>query len=104
MDESNPYRSDDGIARTRESVVVFLDILGYKSFIQSAYKAGTAEAALSQLRRALDKSYSFLKSTPKRMDGRRAWEARTFTDNIVIGFPIFIRKDGEAEMAIVFLV
>jgi len=77
---------------------VFLDILGFVDDVRKAEKAGKQEEYLKQLRSALAeaKAYSIegLKNTLI-TDFPDSYVIKVFTDNIVLGFPIY--DDGESE-------
>lgn len=89
--EENPYR-EAGAPKLRRSVAAFLDILGYKSQIKAAFSQGRSHEELQKLRRALDLAYRHLKEAHCPGE-RQRFQARGFTDNLVIGYPI---SDGES--------
>ena len=92
---NNPYRTIDGSPRMLPSIVCYLDILGYRQLVGKAIASNPD--ALLHLRIALDAAYPHLAawfgvntcSIP-------VWNAKTFTDNIVLAEPI--RLDGEAQL------
>ena len=93
----NPYhRSDDVIALTK-SVLVFMDILGYTDMVK---KEDDQLRALQKLYGALSNGRSWLeeKDNPIKLVNlfpKDDYYLKAFTDNIVIGWPIF--DDGEGE-------
>jgi hypothetical protein len=98
---NNPYFQADGIPKTKRSVVVVSDILGFKEEMKKAYDDGRANDLLIKLRSAINNSYSLLKYESQLSHGfAKEYEMKTFTDNIVIGFPI--ERDAEAEMGSAF--
>ncbi len=107
-DKRNPYISESGKPELRQSVVAFLDILGYKHMICSANESKRSQEFLSNLHetfvRAVDymrdplgKKYEIFKSKILRKD---LYKVVTFTDNIVIGYPIV--DDAKLELDLIF--
>lgn len=108
-DDRNPYITDHGQPVLRESVVAFVDILGYQALIRTAHKKGTAQPLLTMLHEALTAASRHLNELDQ--DGnpllpldlwpkKNLYKIRTFTDNIVIGYPI--RDDAEMELGAIF--
>lgn len=88
------YPKVNGQPQMRDSVVLLLDILGYQAMVRQADDLSKQQAILAALHKALKRHRSRL--VPK-LSGGQAWYAvRAFTDNIVIGRPIF--ADGESEL------
>lgn len=52
-DDHNPYVTNQGECELKESVVVFVDILGYQALIRTAHMNGIAQTLLSKLHLAL---------------------------------------------------
>lgn len=98
--KQNPYLSDSREPLLRESVVAFIDILGYQGQVVRAYETGSALALLKALRKALDQTYQMIEDQSGRvlpsLGTRAYWAVKCFTDNIVIGYPI--RDDAEVEL------
>ncbi len=88
--EINPYRGGDGTPRLRPSVAAYLDILGYSDYIAGVFEEGRAENELVRLRSALDVAYEHLKeqSNKQHFNGKLDFQVRSFTDNLLIGYPI----------------
>lgn len=87
------------------SVFVFMDILGYSDLIQQATKLETQEqtlrdlySALSICRRELEGDE--LGNTFRNLTKKDDFAIKTFTDNIVIGWPI--RDNAESEFGTAF--
>lgn len=94
----NPYQTQKGKAWLRPSWVVFLDILGFVDDVRKADKAGKQEKHLKQLRSALAEAKADLVEgleNPLSTNFPDSYVIKVFTDNIVLGFPIF--DDGESE-------
>ena len=84
-----PFGGDDP-ASLRMSVVVYLDILGYREVMRGCDSRESGNAQLRQLKAAVKESSHWVKddfggsdSLPPR------WVTKVFTDNIVIGNPVF---------------
>ena len=88
--KANPYITEDGKPRLRNSVAAFIDILSYADYIKASFKAGTGQQELIRLRDALDDAYSDLKQKASEQESPfdLNLKVRTFTDNLVIGYPI----------------
>ncbi len=80
---------------TLPSVVTFLDILGFKEAATRACAEGHGDKFLRKLKTALRKAQAHVKSP------RGSWAVKRFTDNLVIGFPLF--DDGESELGRTFM-
>lgn len=101
LDDKHSYFQADGVPKTKNSVVVFCDILGFSDEMRKAYNEERADDLLIKLRSALTESYELLNYEPTTSIGfPKAYATKTFTDNIVIGFPII--RDGESEMGDAF--
>lgn len=110
FDERNPYRTDDGQPKLKSSVVAFVDILGYKDLTRKAHEDGKSSELLIRLHQTLLNAYHHLDECHE--DGEKIFQIdippfnkdnykiSTFTDNIVIGYPI--RKDAEMELWSIF--
>lgn len=91
------YPIVDGQPQMRDSVVLLLDILGYRQSIQEADDTSKQAALLAALHKALKRHRSRL--TPRLGGGVRWYAIRAFTDNIVIGRPLLSKvSDGESEL------
>jgi len=87
----NPYKDSDGAPRLRRSVAAWLDILGYRDYMKAAFnEEGKGQKELVRLRNALDVAYRDLKERSNRENpfGDTAPQVRSFTDNLIIGYPI----------------
>lgn len=108
-DERNPYVADHGQPELKASVVAFVDILGYQALIRNAHADGTAQPLLTRLHKALLEASRHLNELdeegspylpPDFWPYKDRYKIRTFTDNIVIGYPI--RDDAESELGAIF--
>jgi hypothetical protein len=78
--------------------VAFVDLLGYRFL---AEHVGSDQTFVAVLRRSLNESFGHLTPSHGLWHGQPLpWLTKTFTDNIVLGYPIVIR-DGETELGIV---
>lgn len=95
---ANPYINDKEVPEVKKSFCVFLDILGFSQKIIDAENASISNELLQNLKRVLEKSYAELR------DDDGLWEMRTFTDNVVLGYPIGRSYDqsGESDFAFLF--
>jgi hypothetical protein len=86
----NPYKASDGTPQMLPSVAAFIDILGYRDFMEEAFKHGNGEKELLHLRNALDGAYQHLKAKPDWLtfSPKVNFQVRSFTDNLILGYPI----------------
>lgn len=94
IDKQSPYWSKEGYIEFRNSVVAYVDLLGFRKEIEQADDKNKAANLLQRLRRALDNGYVHLRDPLLRE--RRSWEVRAFTDNIIVSYPI--HGSGESQM------
>lgn len=99
MDTSSPYFAADGQPRQRQSVVAFMDVLGFKEEIQEAHREGNSDELLRRFASVVKEPYKAFRETFEWIkDPKRSWEVKAFTDNVVIGYPILSRGDTEFEL------
>lgn len=92
----NPFLSDDGDMVLRQSVCVFMDILGYQEITAEAMETDNEVSTYQSLYNALNDSINQLHSGLP-IGGKDLFYVRSFTDNIVIGSPIY-SDDGESDI------
>jgi hypothetical protein len=101
----NPYVITGQEPALRNSVFVFMDILGYSDLMLQSQKAGTQTSALRDLHNALSASRHGLEDDglpPELTFGKKdLFALKAFTDNIVIGWPV--HSDAEAEFGAAFM-
>lgn len=103
MEQSrNPYVKDGEGPQLKNSVVAFMDILGYREMAENAASGGTEPELLLRLHSTLEYGQKFLKGdlTPPKLGLKDFYAVKAFTDNIVIGWPI--RMDAESELGSAF--
>lgn len=103
-DSRNPYISEGGTPALREFVTAYIDILGYSERIRQAHRDGSEQNVLIDFRRIIGKTYEYV--TPQRTNSSRGkdfFEVKTFSDNVVIGYPICISGNAEFELTDILL-
>ena len=93
---ANPYMRDGQGFRLVDSVVCFLDVLGYRELIATG-----GEAAQRRFHQALADSYPMMLAEMGYDPDDHyppIFALKTFTDNIVLAHPIGRRADGESEL------
>jgi hypothetical protein len=97
----NPYIVNGQEPTLRESVFVLMDILGYSDLMLQSQSANQQQPALRDLHSALSASRNRLESQALFSISRKDFYAlKSFTDNIVIGWPV--HSDAQAEFGIAF--
>jgi len=104
----NPYLDHNGNPLLRRSVVAFIDILGYTDWVVHAEASGAPRDFLVSLRDALLDSVKSVdeelredsKIFPVKFAETDRYRVHTFTDSILIGFPI--QDDAEMELGSLF--
>ncbi len=98
--DRNPYRNEKGEPHLRLSIAAFVDILGYTSYTETAFKEGRGHEELIRLRKTLDATLQELRydepvaSSPV----KHFCEARSFSDNLVLGYPIHRTSEPATEL------
>jgi hypothetical protein len=101
----NPYIVEGQPPTLQNSVFVYMDILGFIDTSLESKENGTLQSTLLHLHETLSKNRGDLEeiSIPgetREKDEKDRFALKSFTDNIVIGWPI--RTDGETEFGAVF--
>lgn len=78
------------------SAVCFIDILGFSSMIEQSCKNNSGNQLLNKLCTSINDNINLINPRTK-----YSGSIKIFTDNIVIGKPIF--EDGESELGSIFL-
>lgn len=96
----NPYVVGNQPPLTKRSVVLWLDLLGFQEQTRSLKTTARANSFLIGLRHALGRAYDHLDTHFMSETATVApWQVKTFTDNIVIGYPISGDGDNDLSMA-----
>jgi hypothetical protein len=90
----NPYNSFLDIPKVRNSIVAFLDILGFQEMMNNDHEG----IILPKIYKTLRFAESIV--TPGNIDQIEAWSIKLFKDSIVYGQPI--ESDGELELTNAF--
>ncbi len=108
-DTSNPYVTGTK-PELLPSVVAFIDILGYREHISDAVKKQTQQQLLERLHSTFRTSIHHMRGEDE--NGKPYYpidkgikdrcKIRTFSDNVLIGYPISGRGDGESELGAIF--
>lgn len=99
----NPYIKENGEPALRRSVVAFVDILGYQKMVLEAENTGRSYEFLLTIHRALSESLGHLIGGIGEIDDpfdKDFYRVKIFTDNIIIGYPVF--DDAESELGRIF--
>jgi hypothetical protein len=96
----NPYFNEYGQPELRQSVVAFVDILGYKEMVLEAENIGKPHEFLLTMRNALIESLKHLTEEENDLFDKD-FKVKIFTDNIVIGYPVKY-SDAESELGSIF--
>src|SRR3990172_6683620 len=91
----NPYIGNDDSSNLRNSIIVLVDVLGYKDMILEAKKNGLEKETLKEYRKNIYAPYRNLSFSKDRIFGENRCEVKYFSDNVIIGYPI--GGDGEIE-------
>jgi len=94
------YFDDDGRPVLQPSFCLFIDILGYTQQIQHAFAEGHGAEAFEQYYTSVAAKIRNLIIPDPKFDSKfspRAWDAKVFTDNIVLGYALW-SDHGENEL------
>lgn len=96
-DQLNPYLNTEGQGELRNSVVAFLDVLGFKELVRDAKNNGNSQQLFAEFQAALNEvSFSLKDSSAEdwyilskgELKIKATHNFRVFTDCILIGCPI----------------
>ena len=105
----NPYTRESEKPTHLPSVFAFIDILGYAQLVEEAEASGTQQQFLEKVHGALSEGRKWLeymndetlKDFDDTLSGKKLYALKAFTDNIVIGWPIY--DDAESEFGDAFM-
>jgi hypothetical protein len=96
------YLDKDGRPRLRQSIVAFIDILGFSQSSTSCTSIEDAQHLLDRIAAAIDDSRSFVREPIA--DGESAlgsrWATKFFSDNLAFGYPFDEEADNHASTAL----
>jgi hypothetical protein len=84
------YIDEAGRPRLRQSIVAFIDVLGFSHIATSCATIESSQRILDKIAAAIDDSRHFVRQTIPSGDealGRR-WATKFFSDNLALGFPL----------------
>ena len=97
------YRDDNGLPLVRQSIVGFLDILGFSQVSTSCRTLEDSQAVLDKIAAAIDESRKHVRDYFAESDhARQPWSLKFFSDNLVLGLPID-HGDANTDSAIEFV-
>lgn len=98
----NPYQVDGQSPKVMRSVVVYMDVLGYRDMAKKAERDGQQDSFLGHLYKALHEGQNWLRDEiiPPKLGIKDFYAFKAFTDNVVIGWPV--RDDAESELGSAF--
>ena len=105
-DSRNPYLDDNENPIFQQSVVAFIDVLGYEDMVLESESSGHQHDFLVHLRTTFQNAMQYLDEDRRELNlhpklfKKDLYRIRIFTDNIVIGYPV--RGDAESELGRVF--
>jgi hypothetical protein len=99
------YLDETGRPQLRESVVAFIDILGFSNFATSCSTIEDSQRLLDKIAAAIDDSRSFVRQPipdDEKARGHR-WATKFFSDNLAFGYP-FDDESGDRASTVWFII
>jgi hypothetical protein len=100
-DLTTAYLDQAGRPRLRQSIVAFIDVLGFSEFSTSSVTLEDSQRVLDKIAAAIDDSRHFVRQTIA--DGEsalgRRWATKFFSDNLAFGYPLDHDADDHAASA-----
>ncbi len=87
MTTRSAYTSSGSPPSTTLSAVAICDVLGFSEMVREAERDQRTNELLAKLRAGLGTWFGVI-SDSDGFEGRRLWEVKAFTDNVVIGIPV----------------
>ncbi len=83
------YLDHSGRPRLRESIVAFIDVLGFSEFSTSSPTLEDSQLVLDKIAAAIDDSRHFVRQTIPDGESARGyrWATKFFSDNLAFGYP-----------------
>lgn len=96
MEQRSKYFDKDDKPRLRMSYCVFMDILGFKCLVIDSFKRDDYQDLFEKFYRVISRETQNLNTYSNDKELHPPWEIKIFTDNIVLGYPVFsIENDIE---------
>jgi hypothetical protein len=98
-DSPTAYLNNTGRPRLRQSIVAFIDILGFSQSSTSCTSLEDAQRLLDKIATAIDDSRSFVRDSIPDGDGSPGsrWATKFFSDNLAFGYPCDDEADDDAS-------
>jgi hypothetical protein len=104
-ESTTAYLDDTGRPLLRDSIVAFIDILGFSNIATSCAKLEDSQRLLDKIAAAIDDSRSFVRQPI--LDGEQArshrWATKFFSDNLAFGYP-FDSDPGSRAATVWFII
>src|SRR6476620_8962882 len=83
------YLDDSGRPQLQDSIVAFIDILGFSHMSTSSATREDSQQLLDRIAAAIDDSRDFVRQTVPDSDGaaNSRWATKFFSDNLAFGYP-----------------
>ena len=99
---SNPYIGEGGNPELKPSLVAFIDVLGFREAILGADDEAKSQALLRKITESFSFAFGHLsKSSLSIKDKKSFFYFKSFSDNLVIGYPF--TRDAEPELGSLLL-
>lgn len=98
------YLNEAGRPRLRQSIVAFIDILGFSESSTASASTTDSQMLLDRIAAAIDDSRNFVRETIQDGDRTRnqRWATKFFSDNLAFGYPFEdSAADGAADVLFV---
>ncbi len=80
------------------SYCVFMDVLGFGKMVADSFNTDNPETLFDQFYQVISSQVKNLTKHRWRAKAQSLWELKVFTDNIVLGYPVF-SSEGELEFS-----
>jgi hypothetical protein len=93
MEQVSKYLDADGKPKFRMSYCVFMDILGFRKITIDSFEEGDYQVLFDNFYRVISTEVQNLNTYAYDEKFRPPWSVKVFTDNIVLGYPVFSVDD-----------
>lgn len=87
-DMLTPYLNTEGQGELRNSVVAYLDVLGFTGLVRNAKENGSSQQLFAEFQDALNEASIGLRDVAEDFNFKARHKFRIFSDCILIGYPI----------------